>query len=142
MSAQRVTNGVTLFTTVITTNELHHDKFAVVTFNRAILEVAASEGFIIHKLHIFSDGAGSQFKSCFTLSNLVRPEVIYKDLEEVNWSFFATAHDKGPADGVVGTVRQNGKLFGMSQLTILEIKHSLHFCLQLTMTSHCQFSIK
>lgn len=61
---------------------------------------------IITKLHIFSDGAGSQFKNRFTLSNMTRPQLLHPNLEEVDWSFFGTAHGKGPVDGVGGTVKR------------------------------------
>ncbi|CAM1321802.1 Uncharacterised protein at_DN1108 [Pycnogonum litorale] len=70
MSAHWVTNGVTIYTAVLNTttgvksyavvsDELHHDKFAVATFNRAILKSASSDS-MIRNLHIFTDGAGSQ----------------------------------------------------------------------------------
>lgn len=79
MSAHWVTNGVTLFAAVlniskgvksygVVSDELHHDKYSVATFNRAILKVA-SENCVISQLHIFSDGAGSQFKNRFTFKS-------------------------------------------------------------------------
>lgn len=68
MSAQWVTTSVTIFTVVLNTNsgvksyavisdELHCYKHSAAAFNRAIVV-----------LHIFTDGAGSQFKNRFTLS--------------------------------------------------------------------------
>ena len=53
---------------VVVSDELHHDKFAVAAFNRALLNAAVSDGFKFSRLHIFSDGAGSQFNNRFTLS--------------------------------------------------------------------------
>ena len=69
MSAHWVSTGVTLFTAVQNTmdgtksfvmvsDELHHDKYAVATFNRKILELANADGRIKH-LHMFTDGTGS-----------------------------------------------------------------------------------
>ena len=116
MSAHWVSTGVTLFTAVLNTtdgvksfvvvsDELHHDKYAVATFNRKILELANADGRI-RQLHMFTDGAGSQFKNRFTLSLLNWPSEMHENLEKVDWSFFGTAHGKGPVDGVGGTVKR------------------------------------
>ena len=72
-------------------------------FNRAILADAAESGI---PLDFFSDGAGSQFKNRFTLSILLRPTLLHRNVQEVDWSFFGTAHGKGPVDGVGGTVKR------------------------------------
>lgn len=77
-----------------------------VFFNRAILNSVASQGQTVEKLHMFTDGAGSQFKKPFILSQVVNPSLIHKDLKLLDWSFFATAHGKGPVDGVGGTVKR------------------------------------
>ena len=117
MSAHWVTIPVTLFTAVLSTvagnqsyvvisNEMHHDKFAVTAFNRVILNAAMSSGIAIEQLHIFSDGAGSQFKNRFVLSQVVQPTLLHAKLQSLDWSFFATAHGKGPVDGVGGTVKR------------------------------------
>ena len=116
MSAHWVSTGVTLFTAVLNTtdgvksfvvvsDELHHDKYAVTTFNRKILELANADGRI-RQLHMFTDGAGSQFKNQFTLSLLNWPSEMHENLEKVDWSFFGTAHGKGPVDGVGGMVKR------------------------------------
>ena len=117
MSTHWNTHGITLFTAVLNTNstsksyvvvsnELQHDKYAVAAFNRAIMQHAVSNGNIITMLHIFSDGAGSQFKNRFNLSGLLKPSMMHSDLGEIDWSFFGTAHGKGPVDGVGGTVKR------------------------------------
>ena len=117
MSAHWDQQGVTVFTAVVTTqsgsqsyaiisDELRHDKFAVAAYNRTILDHAATSGIDVSKIHVFSDGAGGQFKNRFTLSLLLQPELLHADAEEIDWSFFATAHGKGPVDGVGGTVKR------------------------------------
>ena len=114
ISAHWVTNSVTIYTAAVNTvkghesyaiisNELHHDKFSVATFNRTILDTTQSE---IKHLHMVTDGAASQFKNRFTLSNISRPHLIHQNLEAVDSSFCATAHGKGPVDGVGGTVKR------------------------------------
>ena len=67
---------------------------------------AAESGTPLERLHFFSDGAGSQFKNRFTLSILLRPTLLHRNVQEVDWSFFGTAHGKGPVDGVGGTVKR------------------------------------
>lgn len=118
MSAHWVTESVTLFTAVIyqsggstsyvvVSDELHHDKFAVYCFNQAILHHYSSvHGKTVKQLHMFSDGAASQFKNRYTLSTILQPQLIHNSIEHMDWSFFATAHGKGPVDGVGGTVKR------------------------------------
>ena len=55
---------------------------------------------------MFSDGAGSQFKNRFILSQVAKPALIHPNLRSLDWSFFGTAHGKGPVDGVGGTVKR------------------------------------
>ena len=73
MPAQWIQEGTAVFTAVINTktkiqsyavisDELCHDKFVVLAFNRAILE-HAFVGIKIQKVHFFSNGAGGQFKT-------------------------------------------------------------------------------
>jgi len=91
---------------VVVSNEKQHEKYAVPAFNRAIMQHVASTGTSIHKLRIFSDGAGSQFKNRFNLSGILKPSMMQQDLLEIDWSFFGTAHGKCPVDGVGGTVKR------------------------------------
>ena len=116
MSAHWRNDSVSLFTAVLNTqsgsqsyvvvsDELHHDKYAVAAFNRKILGVA-NQNESIRKLHVFSDGAGSQFKNRYTLSLLLWPQNMHTNLTYMDWSFFGTAHGKGPVDGVGGMVKR------------------------------------
>ena len=116
MSAHWVSNCVTVFTAILTTNtgnisyvvisdSLDHNKYSVYCFNAAILK-HANEGQTIKTLHVFSDGAGSQFKNRYTLSGILAPTELHPGLQYIDWSFFATAHGKGPVDGVGGTVKR------------------------------------
>ncbi|KAJ4429173.1 hypothetical protein ANN_26176 [Periplaneta americana] len=118
MSAHWISEGVTIFTAIISrngttipyaviSNELRHDKCSVFSFNKALLDHAGRDGDVISVLHVFSDGAGGQFKNRYTLSQCVlTPQELHKDLIYLDWSFFATAHGKGPIDGIGGTVKQ------------------------------------
>jgi len=71
---------------VVVSDELHHDKFSVTTFNRAILKAASSEGWDIRQLHMFTDGAGSQFKNRFVLSQVVKPYLLHESLIGLGWA--------------------------------------------------------
>ena len=42
----------------------------------------------------------------FNISILLRLTLLHRNIQEVDWSFFGTAHGKGPVDGVGGTVRR------------------------------------
>lgn len=118
MSAHWMNESVTLFTAVIYQNststsyvvisdEVHHDKYAVFCFNQVILRNYISDrGNTVQQLHVFSDGAASQFKNRYTLSNILKPQMVHDTIQHIDWSFFATAHGKGPIDGVGGTVKR------------------------------------
>ena len=122
MSAHWSSESVTLFTAivyyrptegsdlshlsyVITSEELCHDKSAVYSFNKHILEDAQSRlPWAIEKVHYWSDGAASQFKNKYTLGNLTHHQDEFGFTAD--WSFFATAHGKGPIDGIGGEVKR------------------------------------
>lgn len=116
MSAHWISEGVTLFTAIISkasggtsyvvvSDALNHDKYGVYAYNAAIL-ADANKDDEINTLHVFTDGAGSQFKNRYTLSVLLDPQSLHPNLSKMDWSFFGTAHGKGPVDGVGGTVKR------------------------------------
>lgn len=61
----------------------------------------------VKKIFYFSDGAGSQYKNRFNLSNLANHVIDHN--VEAEWNFFATSHGKGACDGVGGTVKRHAK---------------------------------
>ncbi|KAJ8034999.1 hypothetical protein HOLleu_22069 [Holothuria leucospilota] len=60
--------------------------------------------FKISQVHYWSDGAGSQFKNKYIFANLLHHEEQFGF--NADWSFFATAHGKGPIDGIGGQVKR------------------------------------
>ena len=84
-------------------SKLKHDKYSVCTFNGAIL-TEVKKLTAVEKVHYWSDGAGSQFKNKFVLTNLLHHHLDFET--DVTWSFFDTAHGKGPVDGVGGRVKR------------------------------------
>ena len=57
------------------------------------------------KVYYFSDGAASQYKNKKNFVNLAFHNRDFKNIE-AEWHFFATAHGKGPCDGLGGTVKR------------------------------------
>ena len=115
---------------VVVSDELQHDKFAVTAFNRAILNDAVSSGINIQELHMFSDGAGSQFKNRFILSQVAQPSLLHANLRSLDWSFFATAHGKGPVDGVGGTVKRAVWRRILQEKVVVNSAHEFYQCAQ------------
>ena len=58
---------------------------------------------LIKLFNVFTDGLTSQFKQCFSFSNLHgwKNEFNFK----IVWNFFATSHGKGAVDGIGDTVQ-------------------------------------
>ena len=57
------------------------------------------------KVYYFSDGAASQYKNKKNFVNLAFHNRDFNNIE-AEWHFFATAHGKGPCDGLGGTVKR------------------------------------
>ena len=89
----------------IVSDDPNHDKRAVYAFNQQILaDVQETLPWNIEHVHYWSDGPANQFKNCFTINNLLHHEEDYGSTAD--WSFFATAHGKGPIDGIGGEVKR------------------------------------
>lgn len=91
---------------VVISDELHHDKKAVTTFLTAIVKDLEKKHPAMRELHVFSDGAASQFKNryiWFFLSTTLKET--FPDVS-TEWHYFATSHGKGAVDGVGGTVKR------------------------------------
>ena len=58
----------------------------------------------LNHVHYWSDGAASQFKNKFNFDNLLHHKLDFDCTAD--WSFFATAHGKGPVDGIGGEVKR------------------------------------
>lgn len=58
----------------------------------------------VKKVIHFTDGAASQYKNCKNFTNLLFHKEDFG--VEGEWHFFATSHDKGPCDGIGGTIKR------------------------------------
>ncbi|RXN14647.1 Sentrin-specific protease 2 [Labeo rohita] len=90
----------------IVSDSLEHDKRSVATFLSKIVEDIKMKHPAMKEIHIFSDGAASQFKNKFMWCFM---STTFKELFptlRVQWHFFATSHGKGAVDGVGATVKR------------------------------------
>ena len=89
---------------VIISDCLEHNTTAVYCFQKKLLNFLKSKFETVQKIYYFSDGSAAQYKNKKNFSKLCFHK---KDFEvDAEWHFFATAHGKGPCDGVGGTVKR------------------------------------
>lgn len=82
----------------------NHDAVAVHVFLKIVTNFVKNISANAEKIYYFSDGAPQQFKNFKNFVNLY-----YHDDDfgiSAEWHFFATAHGKGPCDGIGGTVKR------------------------------------
>ncbi|CAH0383441.1 unnamed protein product [Bemisia tabaci] len=80
------------------------DKFAACYFMKLIFEFLKNSQPALKNVENFSDGASSQFKNRFTLSNAV---YAHEDFQlNLTWQFNATSHGKGAVDGVGAVLKE------------------------------------
>ena len=89
---------------VIISDELRHEKHGVNKYMMKIFSYLLDKYPMIETIHVFSDGASSQFKQRFLFSNLSRWEANFG--VDIRWHFFATSHGKGAVDGLGGTIKR------------------------------------
>jgi hypothetical protein len=89
---------------VITSDNLDHNKRAVVTFLKEILDYVTETYHGVSKISFWSDGSAAQFKNKFIFASLVKFQNLYKIT--LTWSFFPTAHGKGPCDALGGSSKR------------------------------------
>lgn len=83
---------------------LKHTFAAVNLFQQKLITFLKTKFTIIKKILFFSDGAGSQYKSKYNIYNLCPFNKLYGCMAQ--WHFFATSYDKGPCDGIGGTLKK------------------------------------
>lgn len=91
---------------VVVSDSLDHDKRAVATFLGKVVHDIKEKHINMKQLHIFSDGAASQFTNNYMWAFLSSTfHEMFPDLL-IEWHFFATGHGKGAVDGVGDTVKR------------------------------------
>lgn len=120
MQAHWSSPSVTIFTAVVyykigyelkhlcyavISDSLNHSKDSVHALNEAIFnDLQTKFDFGISFVHYYTDGAASQFKSRYTVCDLLFHEKEFGFLAD--HSYFETSHGKGPHDGVGGEVKR------------------------------------
>jgi hypothetical protein len=96
---------------VIVSDNLNHDKVAVLSFTNTILDHFDLEG---KRVIIFTDGPSSQYKNKFIISALpkIKEE---RRLASLSWEYFATSHGKGAVDGIGGEIKRLARMLVMSR---------------------------
>ncbi|XP_074096802.1 uncharacterized protein LOC141525991 [Cotesia typhae] len=89
---------------VIISDSNKHDAVAVHVFIEIITDYVKSLPDRCNKIYYFSDGAPQQFKNFKNFVNLYYHEDDFDIPAE--WHFFATAHGKGPCDGIGGILKR------------------------------------
>nr|CCQ71355.1 hypothetical protein CcPL6.027 [Cotesia congregata] len=83
----------------------NHDAVAVHVFIKLITDYVKSLPERCNKIYYFSDGAPQQFKNFKNFVNLHYHEDDFDIPAE--WHFSATAHGKGPCDGIGGIIKRH-----------------------------------
>lgn len=87
---------------------LKHDTVGVHMFQVELIKFLKEKFHEISKVIYFTDGARSQFKNKKSFANLANH---FEDFGiQADWHFFATAHGKGPSDGLGGQVKRLARL--------------------------------
>lgn len=81
----------------ILSDNLKHDTTAVYQYQTLIIEYMKTH-FKPKKIYYFSDGAPQHFKNKYNFTNLLYHKDDFGIFAE--WHFHATAHEKGPCDGI------------------------------------------
>jgi hypothetical protein len=87
---------------VVVSDVLDHNKIQIAAYILKIFEIYVTDSVTIN---FFSDGPASQFKNRYMLSLIQLLSTTFK-LANINWNFFATAHGKGPVDGLGGRCKR------------------------------------
>lgn len=104
------------------------DKFMVWLCLEKIMQNLKENCPNLKKLKIFSDGAGSQIKNKFTLTNLINAFNDYGF--KISWEFMATSHGKEAIDGIGAVLKQKLWSAIRSRKIILKDAQDCHRYLQ------------
>ena len=89
---------------VIISDCLSHDTIAVYSFHKILIDYLRSKFTSVNKILYFSDGAPQQYKNFKNVINLAHHK---RDFDiDAEWNFYATAHGKGPCDGIGAAVKR------------------------------------
>lgn len=111
---------------VVVSDDLTHSKDSSWVFLKTVInDIQRSKQ--IQKIFFFSDNCAGQFKSKFTIYNLLHLE---EDLNVslVEWNTFAPGHGKGAVDGIGGLVKRSVWLSVKARGKIVSTPHEFYEC--------------
>lgn len=105
-----------------------HDTISVYMFQSRLIEYLKDRLGKINNIVYFTDGAPSQFKNKKSFLNLAHHSSDFGI--EAEWNFFATAHGKGPSDGLGGLVKRLARIASlrMTRSQILNAGDLFQWC--------------
>lgn len=89
---------------VILSDNLHHDVAAVYDFQKLMINFLKEQYSTIKKIIYVTDGAPQHYKNKYQFANLLKHEADFGI--PAQWHFHATAHGKGPCDGIGGNLKR------------------------------------
>lgn len=89
---------------LLVNDNISHNKEQIWYYLKLIVAFLNGQFGLLEKVYAFSDGACSQFKNRFNLSNILYAAEDFGT--EIEWNFFATAHGKSSADGIGGCIKR------------------------------------
>ena len=117
------------FSFVVLSDVLKHDSVFVHATIKELINELRSRFQDVDKIFYFSDGAPAHYKNKSTFSLL---SYHYRNFGiSAEWAYFATAHGKGPCDGLGGTIKRQVFMENMRQESAGQIRNALEmysFC--------------
>lgn len=109
---------------VVVSNDLTHSKESAWLFLKAIIADVQRNTFL-EKITMFSDNCAAQFKSKYTLCNML---YLAEDFKNVEWATFAAGHGKGSVDGIGGMVKRAVWLLVKSRSKLVTTPKEFYEC--------------
>lgn len=89
---------------IIISDCLHHDAVAVYVFIEKLLQFLKTKIPDLSKVYYVTDGAVTHYKNKKNFMNITKHKEDFG--VDCEWHFHATAHGKGPCDGLGGTIKR------------------------------------
>lgn len=88
----------------ILSDDLKHNTTAVHAFQKILINHLRERNIPLTNIIYFTDGAAQHYKNRFNFSNLMKHKEDFG--VDAEWHFHATAHGKGPCDGIGGNLKR------------------------------------
>lgn len=103
---------------------IKHDTNGVHLFIDKLIKFLKEKLDKLNKIYYFTDGCAAQYKNKKIFANVVKHEEDFG--MPCEWHFHATAHGKGPCDGIGGTVKRMAARYSLANENSLTTAHELY----------------